>query len=177
MKNQSVALYKGTENTYSDERKTVIELEYRNGEQNINIRLFLTKAWNNFVNGLDHVLHPFKRKNDIDLKNVVIIWANDRLYLTRIVKAPDSDNTLVYRSYHQHYVDMFTGSVFCYCCNPSIPHGRIDVYGLPTDYMTEDEYVRFNDGSITHNEKMQILFSVLQRANNEYQEEKASRNK
>lgn len=177
MKNQNAVLMKGENSTYSGEKNVALELNYRNGEQRLDVKVFFAKAWHDIINGFGYVLHPFRRKVKVNLNKSCIYFANNSVHLTTIRKRKTPYDRLV----HRHFIDVVTGAEFCEYneCKNAIPftetigdkkriHGVID---SPINYLTSEEYINLNESSTSNEEKLAIIYSMLQRANEEYIDE------
>lgn len=182
MKNQDIVLIRDNYSTYSGEKNVALELNYRNGDQRLNIKVFFAKAWHDIISKFGYILHPFKRTPMFDLQDTCLFYANNEVHLTRVVdrKTPDTA-----RLHHQHFIDVVTGCEYCSYpssdCRKVVPYdnyyGRINygVFGSPVNYMTSEEFIKFNNNSTTRDDKLAIIFSMLQRANESYQEQKEKR--
>ena len=184
MKNQDIVLVRDNDSTYSGEKNVALELNYRNGDQRLNVKVFFAKAWHDIISKFGYILHPFRRTPMFDLQDTCLFYANNEVHLTKVVdrKTPD-----VARIHHQHYIDVITGCEYCSCpsydCRKVVPHekdsfyGRYNfgVFGSPVNYMTSEEFIKINDSSTSREDKIAIIFSMLQRANNSYQEQKVKK--
>ncbi len=86
---------------------------------------------------------------------------------------------------HKHYIDVVTGSEYCGSgndCKHVVPNGVDIINGYrffkfhgvvdsPINYMTSEEYVKMNDYRTTNEEKLAIIYSILQKANEDYKDE------
>ena len=184
MKNQDIVLVRDNDSTYSGEKNVALELNYRNGDQRLNVKVFFAKAWHDIISKFGYILHPFRRTPKIDLDGTCMFYANDSVHLTKVVdrKTPD-----IARIHHQHFIDVVTGCEYCshpgFECRKVVPYDResyngkyrFGVFGSPVNYMTSEEYIKINDNSTSRNDKMTIIFSMLQRANESYQEQKVKK--
>ena len=177
MGNQNVVLMKGENNISSGEKNVALELNYRNGDQRLDVKVFFAKAWHDIINGFGYVLHPFRRKIKVNLNKSCIYLANNGVHLTRIRKRKTRIDHIV----HRHFVDVVTGAEFCEYnkCENAIPFtktidGKNRIHGVidsPINYLTSEEYINLNASSTSNEEKLAIIYSMLQRANEEYIDE------
>ena len=184
MKNQDIVLVRDNDSTYSGEKNVALELNYRNGDQRLNVKVFFAKAWRDIISKFGYVLHPFRRNYKIDLNGACMFYANDAVHLTRIVDRRSPD---ILRTRHKHFIDVVTGCEYCsnpvHQCKKVIPydvsyiHGRPNcgIFGSPINYITNEEYIKINNNSTSRNDKLAIIYSMLQRANESYQEQKVKK--
>ena len=180
MENQNAVLIKDENNKYFGEKNVALELNYRNGEQRLNVKVFFSKAWHDIVKGFGYVLLPFKRKLNVDLDRTCLFYANGAIHLTKVVDRKTQD---ICRIHHKHFVDVVTGCEYCshpfYECRKVIPYDinavngewNFGVFGSPINYLTNEEYVKMNDYGTSNQEKLAIVYSMLERANEEHIEQ------
>ena len=167
MKSQNdVLLYRKDEQLIQPENDKIMEVNYKSAERKFNIRLFFTKTLRDIIQDVGYVLMSFSRRNrKLNLKNTSIFSANDGLHLvtTGVRKG-------LYGK-HIHYVDVITGSEFCtnqlYAgCKKIVPYNdqKSMVVGSPINYMTSEEYVAMNTNTISYEEKVEIVYNILNRA-------------
>ena len=179
MKNENSALIF---DNYNPRLNDSFELKNENNDKKINIKLFFTKTLVDIINGAMFTLTPY-RKRKIDLKNTCLFLANDAVHLVKIIRRSDHDNILFnYR--HRHYVDIINGNEYCsllsiYCVKTV--HRKYNFeYGIfdsPINYMSKEELEKLNSDNISYEEKLEIVYLILQRANEKYQEQRRENNK
>lgn len=174
MENQKAVLMKAENNSYSGDKNDNIELDYRKGDQMLNLKVFFAKAWHDIKKNGGYILLQFKKKSNINLNRTCLFYANGAIHLTKIV---DRKTPGICGLHHEHFVDVITGCEYCghifHECRKVINYDTYDarVFGSPIKYMTSEEFVKMNDYGTSKQEKSAIIYSMLKRANEDFQEQ------
>jgi hypothetical protein len=143
-----------------------ISLDYTNGDQKLSIRVYFTRIMKKLFSS-KKMMNVSLNRGKVNIDQSGLFYANGALHLgKKVTKKVDG-------YHHHHFIDMLTGVTYCTNsdCNKGVTStdSYVHMVASPVQYFTRDEFVLFNNQNTTNDEKVGILYDVIQRANEEYQ--------